>query len=90
VPIEVCLDTQQGARRVSGTIDLLLDTHDGYVLIDHKTFPGASAGAWRKKTLEFLPQLAAYIAALRMVPEARVIGCWVHLPVGGGMVELSV
>lgn len=90
VPIEALVDTPDGTRRVSGTIDLLLDTHEGFVLIDHKMFPGASEGAWLKKTREVLPQLAAYIAVLRMIPGAKVVGCWVHLPVGGAMVELGV
>ncbi|HMJ53765.1 MAG TPA: UvrD-helicase domain-containing protein [Polyangiaceae bacterium] len=88
IPIEAMIASPRGARRVSGTIDLLLETRDGYVIIDHKTFPGTTEAAWRAKTVEFLPQLAAYAEALRRVAGKGVIGCWVHLPVGGGMVEV--
>ncbi len=89
VPIEALVDTSQGARRVGGVIDLLLETAEGYVIVDHKTFPGMGEGALRKKTREFLPQLAAYTEALRRVPGARVTGCWVHYPLSGAMVELG-
>lgn len=88
IPIEAFLASPQGTRRVHGTIDLLLETSEGYVIVDHKTFPGTTEAAWRAKTVEFLPQMAAYAEALRQVPGKRVAGCWVHLPVGGGMVEV--
>jgi ATP-dependent helicase/nuclease subunit A len=90
VPIEASIDTPHGARRVVGTIDLLLETSQGYVIVDHKTFPGRGEPALRMKTREFLPQLAAYADAMRRVPGARVVGCWVHFPVGGAVVELCV
>jgi ATP-dependent helicase/nuclease subunit A len=90
VPIEALVDTAKGTRRVGGTVDLLLETSDGYVIVDHKTFPGTGEAALRKKTLEFLTQLAAYAAALDQVRCAKVVGCWVHFPVSGAMVEVSV
>jgi ATP-dependent exoDNAse (exonuclease V) beta subunit len=90
VPIEASIDTPHGARRVVGTIDLLLETSQGYVIVDHKTFPGSGEPALRMKTREFLPQLAAYAEALRRVPGAEVVGSWVHFPVAGAVVELSV
>jgi ATP-dependent helicase/nuclease subunit A len=90
VPIEALIDTPHGSRRVVGTIDLLLETSQGYVIVDHKTFPGCGEPALRMKTRSFLPQLAAYTEALRRVPGAQVIGCCVHYPVAGAVVELSV
>lgn len=89
VPIEAMIETPHGARRVGGTIDLLLETVQGYIIVDHKTFPGIGEGALRKKTREFLPQLAAYTEALRRVPGARLAGCWVHFPLSGAMVEVG-
>jgi len=89
VPIEAFVITAHGEHRVGGTIDLLLETEAGCVIIDHKTFPASSPAAWRAKVRDFLPQLAAYAAALRRVPQRRVLGCWVHLPIGGGMVEVE-
>jgi len=89
VGIDARLETSQGARRVVGTIDLLLETAEGWVIFDHKTFPGRSETAWRTKVVEFLPQFAAYAESLRRTQGKRVLGCWVHLPVGGGMVEVK-
>ncbi len=86
VPVEMIL-TSPAERRVAGVIDLLLETEQGYLVLDHKTFPAASEAAWRKKTTEFLPQLAAYAEAVRRAGSKPVLGCWIHLPVGGGMVE---
>src|SRR5690606_8656844 len=40
IPITAPFDTEHGARRIEGTIDLLLETKAGYVVVDHKSFPG--------------------------------------------------
>ena len=77
-----------GDRRVAGIIDLLLETPKGYVIFDHKTFPGRGEAAWRAKVVEFLPQFAAYAAALRKREGTSVLAAWVHLPAGGAMVEV--
>lgn len=90
VAIEAIVASAHGERRVAGIIDLLLETANGYVLFDHKTFPGRGEAAWRKKVVEFLPQFAAYAAALRMLGGREVIGGWVHLPAGGGLVEVRL
>ncbi|MBI4951175.1 MAG: PD-(D/E)XK nuclease family protein [Myxococcales bacterium] len=74
-------------RRVEGVLDLLLETPEGVVVIDHKSYPGAPS-TWEKKALEHPPQLAADAHALRMVEGVTVRGCFVHFALGGGMVEL--
>ena len=88
VTIEVRLPMPDGERRVSGAIDLLLETAEGRVLIDHKTFPGATESAWRARVKDFLPQMAAYADAVSRLDDRPLIACWVHLPMGGGMVEI--
>jgi ATP-dependent exoDNAse (exonuclease V) beta subunit len=88
IPVTAFVPTPQGPRRLSGSIDLLLETTEGYVIIDHKTFPGTTEPAWRKKCSELAPQLAAYAAALRSVPGGKVAGAWFHMPLGGGMLEV--
>jgi hypothetical protein len=88
VPIEQTIASGQGERRVSGIIDLLLETPTGYVIVDHKTFPAKAESAWRAKCAGFVPQLAAYALVLDAVSEKKTVGAWVHLPVGGGMVEV--
>ena len=89
VGIDARVDSAHGARRVAGIIDLLLETADGYVMFDHKTFPGRSEAAWRAKVVEFLPQFGAYAAAIRKRGDCEVLAAWVHLPVGGGMVKVE-
>lgn len=90
LPIHSALGSAHGVRRVSGIIDLLLEQGDDCILIDHKSFPGASEAAWRSKCREFIPQLAAYAELVRRVNGKRVSACWVHLPIGGAMLELRM
>ena len=56
VPIFGCIDKQ----RVSGRIDLLIDSDEGCVIFDHKTFPGAP-DTWAEKALSFASQIALYL-----------------------------
>ncbi len=90
IPIEGIVSSAHGERRVSGIIDLLLETETGFVLVDHKTFPAKAESAWRAKCVKFIPQLAAYAKLLDSVGEKRVEACWVHLPVAGGMLEVGI
>ena len=71
-----------------GTIDLLLETGDGLVVIDHKSFPGDREHALeRAKT--HAGQLAAYADAVGAATGRPVIGRFVHLPISGWMVPLE-
>ncbi len=90
IPIEGIVGGAAGERRVNGVIDLLLETGEGFVIVDHKTFPGASEGAWRKKCAEFVPQLVAYGRLLADAGHGAPRGIWVHLPVGGGIIEIAL
>lgn len=89
VPVEATFGAPDGTRNARGVIDLLIETPDGYVLIDHKTFPAAVEAAWRKKCLAFAPQLVGYRWLLEALGGKRVLEAWIHLPVGGGMVEIA-
>jgi ATP-dependent helicase/nuclease subunit A len=73
-------------RGVAGAIDLLLDTPDGVVVIDHKTFPGGQP-AWAQMATTFAPQMAAYAELLRAAGKT-VLGAWVHFPMAGGVVRV--
>ena len=88
VAIDALVPTSGGERRVAGVIDLLLETAEGYVVFDHKTFPGRSEPAWRIKAGEFRPQLAVYAKSLHFLTARLIIGGWLHFPVGGGVLEL--
>ena len=65
-----------------GIADLILETKSGVVIIDHKTFPGATDQA-AEVAVGYTAQLETYgrIAALTL--GQPVIGTWVHLPVLG-------
>jgi ATP-dependent helicase/nuclease subunit A len=87
VPIQAWLDTEHGARRIDGSIDLLLQTGAGYVIIDHKSFPGRQ-DQWAERALGYAPQLFTYAKAIRMT-GAEVLAMVVHFTVGGGIVEVA-
>jgi ATP-dependent exoDNAse (exonuclease V) beta subunit len=87
IPVAAVLPTEHGARRIEGTIDLLLETPAGYVIIDHKSFPGRQEH-WAERSLGYAPQLMTYARAIRMT-GAEVLGMLVHFTVGGGIVEVG-
>src|SRR5690606_530191 len=87
IPIRAPLATPQGSRCIQGTIDLLLETPAGVVVIDHKSFPGASRD-WGARALAYAPQLFSYACALERLGKT-VLGCFVHFTIGGGMLELQ-
>ena len=86
VPITATLDDGPHARQVQGVIDLLLDTHAGWVLIDHKSFPvEARLG---ERALTIAPQLALYRHALALADLRPLQSMWLHFPIAGAMLEL--
>lgn len=87
IPIFAVVPTAHGARRIHGTIDLLLEAPNGYVIIDHKSFPGRQE-RWPERALGHAPQLMTYANAIRMT-GAEVLAMLVHFTVGGGVVELG-
>ncbi|HMJ13683.1 MAG TPA: 3'-5' exonuclease, partial [Polyangiaceae bacterium] len=87
VPITAVMASPHGRRRIEGAIDLLLETPNGFVIIDHKSFPGR-ASEWESRALGYAPQLAAYATAIEMAGGV-VIGRFVHFTIGGGIVEIG-
>lgn len=74
-----------GLQRALGWIDLALETPAGWVLIDHKTFPG-STETWVDKAKSYLPQLQVYAHALRAATGKSVLQAWIHMPIVGAVV----
>jgi ATP-dependent exoDNAse (exonuclease V) beta subunit len=74
-------------QRSAGIIDLLLETKDGWILIDHKSFPGKRS-EWEAEAASYSGQLARYTDALHQC-GLKVHSAWIHFAVGGGMVELA-
>ncbi|MDP3151457.1 MAG: UvrD-helicase domain-containing protein [Archangium sp.] len=74
--------------RLRGIADLVLETADGFWLIDHKSFPGGEAhGAEKAKT--YAGQLKGYSEALAAAWVKPCRGMFVHLAVLGRIVQLA-
>ncbi|WP_066737536.1 exodeoxyribonuclease V subunit beta [Cupriavidus sp. D384] len=74
--------------RLRGRIDFLVETTEGWILLDHKSNPG---GMERDETLAetYGAQLALYAAALANTTERPVKEQWLYLPVAGRAVRLE-
>jgi ATP-dependent exoDNAse (exonuclease V) beta subunit len=74
---------------VSGTADLLLELDDDrFVLIDHKTFPGAPDEA-ASRASEYAGQLGAYAAAIEAATGRHLVAAFIHMPVLGLVVAVT-
>lgn len=71
-----------------GTADLVLETSAGYVVIDHKSFPGGRDKAV-ERAASYSGQILAYAEAIRTATGKPVIGCFIHLPVVGLVVPIK-
>lgn len=74
-------------QRVHGVIDLLLETSDGFCIIDHKSFPGAS-DKWAEKAKTYTEQLRLYATVVTQASKKPVLGMYIHMPIVGKIVEL--
>ncbi|WP_369989581.1 UvrD-helicase domain-containing protein [Pseudomonas xanthosomatis] len=72
---------------LNGRIDLLLDTNDGWVLIDHKSNPAPEA-QWERLAEEHAGQLDAYAQAIEAASGRPVIAAWLFLPVAAGAIQV--
>ncbi len=72
-----------------GTADLVLEMTDGYLIIDHKTYPGDLDGiVARAKT--FAAQLAAYQLAIKEYTQQPIVSVIINFPLSGYLVKLEV
>jgi ATP-dependent helicase/nuclease subunit A len=80
--------TNHRGQRVSGWIDLLLETDAGLVIIDHKASPRARSD-WAEIALSYSGQLSLYASGAALISGTPVHSCWIHFAVTGGMLELT-
>ena len=73
---------------VSGITDLLLELEDGFVVIDHKSFPGNLEYAV-KKAQGFAAQLAEYAKLVVAATGKQVLACFIHMPVLGIVIPVD-
>lgn len=78
-----------GDQKLSGWIDLLIETKQGYVVIDHKSFPGRMS-QWPEKAREYAPQLLAYRKAIEEATGRPVIATCINMPILGLMLQLTI
>lgn len=81
--------TNPAGQIVTGWIDLLIETDDGFVLIDHKASPRARSD-WEEISLGYSGQLEAYAESIAYTTNKPVISCWIHFAVTGGLVEVRL
>jgi ATP-dependent exoDNAse (exonuclease V) beta subunit len=79
---------RMGVQRMRGSIDLLLELPDSYVIVDHKTFPGRYE-LWDTKAISLFPQLAAYKHLVEQASEKPVGAVYIHMPIVGTLMELT-
>ncbi|WP_456276578.1 UvrD-helicase domain-containing protein [Bacillus sp. AK128] len=79
---------RKGLQKASGWIDLLLLTPKGWVIIDHKSFPGKEAD-WLSRGESYLGQLQTYAEALYKATGKPVYEAWIHMPIVGAMIHFS-
>ncbi len=73
---------------MSGFIDLLLETAQGWVVIDYKSFQGQKSD-WEVKALSYSGQLDCYrqaLAAMNMKTESL----WIYFALDGGLVRIDL
>ncbi|MFM0185561.1 UvrD-helicase domain-containing protein [Paraburkholderia nemoris] len=88
VRVEVPLEADRAdGTRLRGRIDLLVDTRDGWVLIDHKANPGATS---RDDAIAQAhgSQLSAYAEAVEKCTGKLVKEQWLYLAVAGRAVKI--
>jgi ATP-dependent helicase/nuclease subunit A len=78
---------EQG-QRLSGSIDLLVETAQGWIVIDHKS---TSTGREQLPHVaaQYGGQLAAYHQALEAVTDKPVLGQWIHFMAMGAVLEVG-
>jgi hypothetical protein len=76
-------------RLLIGEIDLAIELPGGFVIIDHKSFPG-DADARDARAKAYAGQLAAYAAAMHAATGKPVLGTFIHFPVRGEVQEVRI
>ena len=79
----------ENGQTLRGWLDVLVETADGWIVIDHKSSPRPKR-EWADEALEHSGQLACYRSMLiagggRVAPHA-----WIHFPVSGGAVRIDL
>jgi ATP-dependent helicase/nuclease subunit A len=72
---------------MQGWIDLLLETPAGYVLVDHKSYPGKDPIGHIKD--KYVGQMRGYAEAIQDITGRPVVETLIHMPALGKMYRIS-
>ncbi len=75
------------SSELHGFADLVLETREGLVLVDHKCLSGTLAEALTVAA-SYGAQLEAYVDVLQRATGRDVLGRWLHMPLQGVCVEV--
>ncbi len=80
---------QDNGTIISGFIDLLLETQNGFIILDHKSFPGSVDEA-QERAAGFAGQLRVYADAVKEATGKGIMGCFIHLPILGLVASVEI
>lgn len=81
---EVPAHGSRGPQMMSGRIDLLVEHDNWFIVVDHKSYPGAYS-TWAAKAAAHHAQLSAYAEVIASATGKTCAGLVVHLPVVGSL-----
>jgi ATP-dependent exoDNAse (exonuclease V) beta subunit len=90
VPLVGAVETDAGPRMLMGYADLVLETSDGLVLVDHKCYPSGDEDSMRQTAKGYAPQLLSYATLLEMATGRTVLATLIHFPFAGRIIEVEV
>jgi hypothetical protein len=76
-----------GKQTLNGTVDMIADTPEGWVVVDHKIFPRGKE-SWKEEAASHAAQLNAYEGAIVGATGRNVIAAFIHFLIGGGIVQV--
>lgn len=76
-------------RLLVGDVDLFLELPDGFVLVDHKSFPGSDRER-DVRVVAHAAQLGLYAFALERALRKPLKAAFIHLPIRGELAEIDV
>jgi ATP-dependent exoDNAse (exonuclease V) beta subunit len=77
-----------GDQVMDGRLDLLVEQEAGYVIVDHKSFPGVVENDADRLTA-VASQLSTYAQALEIATGKPTLGFWMHQPIAGQAVRFE-
>jgi ATP-dependent helicase/nuclease subunit A len=88
-PVRARIDDRGHPRLVQGEVDLFLERPDGFVLVDHKSFPGNDRER-DTRVVAYAAQLGLYAFVLERALRKPLLGSYIHLPIRGEIVEVDI